>query len=146
MQIRTYTDSDIDSLLNLLRLNTPEYFAREEEQDFIKYLSEKLDLYFVAEENGAIIGCGGINRYDDGKTAFISWDIIHPAHQGKGVGAKLTKYRIDVIKKREDVDKIIVRTSQHAFKFYEKMGFTLIEIIKDYWAQGFDMYYMQIAF
>lgn len=142
--IREYIKSDFDSLLNLLILNTPKYFAPEEEQDFVEYLSEKRDLYFIAEENGAIVGCGGINRSVDGKTAFISWDMVHPGHQGKGIGATLTKYRIEVAKNITGIEKIVVRTSQHAFKFYEKMGFTLFETTKDYWAPGFDMYYMEM--
>lgn len=145
MKIRPYTENDFNSLLTLLRLDTPQYFAPEEEQDYVEYLREKRDLYFVAEENSEIIGCGGINRSDDDKTAFIAWDMVHPAHHGKGIGALLTKHRIDIIKSTPGIEKIVVRTSQHVFKFYEKLGFTLTETTKDYWAPGFDMYYMEMA-
>jgi len=42
------------------------------------------------------------------------------------------------------IDIISVRTSQHAYKFYEKMGFELVKITNDYWAKNFDLYLMQM--
>ena len=72
----------------------------------------------------------------------ISWDIIHPDYQGKSLGRKLLMYRIEVLS-YSGIKKIIVRTSQLAYKFYEKQGFTLNEIKRNYWADGFDMYSMQ---
>ncbi|NAA11186.1 GNAT family N-acetyltransferase, partial [Escherichia coli] len=43
----------------------------------------------------------------------------------------------------DSIQKITVRTSQLAYKFYEKQGFTLKEIQRDYWAKDFDMYSME---
>ena len=60
------------------------------------------------------------------------------------MGTQLLKHRIDILKSMEDVKKISVRTSQVAYKFYEKQGFELFEIIKDYWAEGFDLYNMNL--
>jgi ribosomal protein S18 acetylase RimI-like enzyme len=42
----------------------------------------------------------------------------------------------------DNITTIMVRTSQLAYKFYEKNGFILKEIEKDYWAKGFDLYSM----
>jgi N-acetylglutamate synthase-like GNAT family acetyltransferase len=82
-----------------LRLNTPAYFAPSEENDFIDYLENEVEDYFVLEENGKIVGCGGINYWEHGTVARISWDIVHPDQQGKGIGKKLTLFRIEEIKK-----------------------------------------------
>ena len=91
------------------------------------------------------MGCGGFNRTPDGKSGVLSWDIIHPGSQGKGVGSALVQHRINAMREL-GVENIGVRTSQHAYKFYEKMGFTLKEVVKDYWAQGFDLYDMILMF
>lgn len=144
MVIREYTSSDNENIINLLKLNTPQYFAPEEEQDLRDYFVNDIDRYYIVEDNGNIIGSGGFNITNEGKNAAISWDIIHPDYQGKGVGRLLTQYRIDRIKEIDTVENISVRTSQLVFKFYEKFGFVLKEIAKDYWAEGIDMYRMEI--
>ena len=142
--IRNYTKQDKSTLIELLRQNTPEYFDPSEERDFIKYLDHEVEDYFVYEENSKILGAGGVNYFLEEKSARISWDMVDSNSQGKGIGKKLTQHRINHLKGNTEVDIISVRTSQHAYKFYEKMGFELEKIEKEYWAKNFDLYLMQI--
>ncbi|MFK7809488.1 MAG: GNAT family N-acetyltransferase [Saprospiraceae bacterium] len=139
-----YLPDDLTKVLQLLRSNTPKYFASEEEADLIDYLATDADNYFVIKKEGNLLGCGGFNWFDNKGIARISWDIIHPDHQGEGLGKTLVEFRIGKIKATAPTCKIIVRTSQHAFKFYEKNGFSLQKIEKDYWADGFDLYLMEL--
>ena len=141
--IREYETKDQIEVINLIRLNTPEYFAVAEEEDLKKYLETEKELYYVLLFDQKIAGCGGINFADNNTTGKISWDIVHPDYQGKALGTKLLKHRIDILRSMDGIHKITVRTSQVAYKFYEKQGFKLFEIKKDYWAEGFDMYYME---
>jgi len=141
--IREYETNDFDEIINLLRLNTPEYFAAEEEADFINYLNNERELYYVLLFDEVIVGCGGINFEENKTIGKLSWDILHPKYQGKGLGSQLLKHRLQKLQSMDAVTKIIVRTSQVAFKFYEKQGFALFEVIKDYWAEGFDLYKME---
>lgn len=143
--IRPYTPEDNDKLLEILRLNTPVFFHPKEEEDFVDYLKNHVQYYFVAEDAGMIIGAGGFNTgFDKGKTVRISWDMIHPDSQGKGIGKMLTQFRINQIKQLPLVDKIVVRTTQLAYKFYQKNGFELEKTEKDFWAAGFDLYQMKL--
>jgi ribosomal-protein-alanine N-acetyltransferase len=141
--IREYEANDKNDLINLIRLNTPEFFATDEEKDLNKYLETERELYYVLLYDGKIVGCGGINLADEETIGKISWDIFHPDYQGKSFGTKLLKHRIDKLNSISSIQKITVRTSQVAYKFYEKQGFELFEIKKDYWAEGFDMYNME---
>ena len=141
--IREYQPTDKNAVIDLIRQNTPAYFAQEEEADFSNYLDSERELYFVLLFNNEIVGCGGINFTEDKTCGKISWDIIHPQHQGKSLGTQLLKYRIEKLKSVGSIRKITVRTSQLVYKFYEKQGFTLKEIKKDYWAKGFVMYNME---
>ena len=145
MNIRRYHSKDKDAVLELLRLNTPSFFAPSEEREFVEYLKKDSHNYFVVVHSGKCIGAGGFNKgFDGGKTARISWGIIHPIWHGKGVGRELTQFRIEQIKKNDEVEKIIVRTTQIVHGFYSKMGFELENMEKDYWAPGFDLYQMKM--
>ncbi len=144
MKIRKYHPDDQLAVLNLMSLNIPQFFDESEKKDLQIYLKEEVEDYFVVVEKNRIIGAGGINYFSKDRKARIAWDFIDPICQGKGIGTKLLKHRIDHIKNQKEIETIIVRTSQLAFKFYEKNNFNLIEIEKDYWAEGFDLYLMEI--
>lgn len=144
MRIRAYQETDRPALISLLQLNIPKYFAPSEEQDFIVYLNEHLEGYYVVEEEGRLIGSGGINYNSDGTQARISWDFLHPDFQRRGIGKKLTLHRIQEIKKNPEILSISVRTSQLAYTFYQKLGFKLQKVVKDFWSKGFDLYEMEL--
>ena len=142
--IKKYTKKDKSVLIELLRQNTPQYFDPSEESEFEYYLDSELEDYFVYENNTKIIGAGGINYFLEDKSARISWDMVDSKSQGSGIGKKLTQHRINYLKGNSQIQIIRVRTSQHAYKFYEKMGFKLEKIKRNYWAKNFDMYIMQM--
>lgn len=141
--IRAYTPADKENVMALLRLNTPAYFSPDEEKDLDEYLEHRIDYYYVVEANGAIVGCGGINLPEE-KLAVLSWDLFHPQSHGKGFGSLLTRFRIERIKEMKDISMIRVRTTQLVYPFYQKFGFGLKEVVKDYWAEGFDLYRMEM--
>ena len=143
MEIRKFESSDREKVINLLRMNTPDFFSPNEEKDLIYYFDFHADNYYVIENQNNIIGAAGFNLSVDGKTCHLSWDIIHPEYQGKGVGSELTRFRIERIKAIETVQTLAVRTSQLAYKFYQKFGLILRETVRDYWDEGFDLYRME---
>lgn len=144
--IREYKRRDKADVINLIRLNTPRYFAADEEDDLRYYLDNERELYFVLIFEGRTVGCGGINLDDNDTIGKISWDIFHPDFQRKSLGTQLLNYRIEKLRSIESIQKISVRTSQAAFKFYQKRGFELKEIVKDYWAKGYDLYNMEYKY
>lgn len=143
MNIRVFDKRDIPSLLSLLQSNIPQYFAPEEAAGFENYLNNEIETYYVIEEENDIVGCGGINFEDDHATGVISWDIIHPDFQGRYYGSKLLKHRLNDLKLMEGISRITVRTSQFTDGFYKKHGFVLLEVIKDFWAEGIDLHKME---
>ena len=141
--VRAYEPGDKEAVLGLIRLNTPEYFAPAEEADFDRYLEREREWYEVLLCDGRIVCCGGVNFADHGTTARISWDIVHPDYQGRSLGTRLLSHRLERLRSVGTVRRITVRTSQLAYGFYEKHGFELREMQKDYWAEGLDMYRME---
>jgi [ribosomal protein S18]-alanine N-acetyltransferase len=144
VSVRAYSASDYDAVMELLRLNTPAFFSPEEESDFDDYLTHEIEYYYVIQCGELLIACGGINRDEDGITARISWDIVHPDYQGKGVGSQLLRHRIAVVRTFPGVQLLVVRTSQFAWEFYAKYGFRLRETVRNYWAPGYDLFTMEM--
>ena len=134
--IRQYQISDKNAVMDLIKRNTPAYFAEEEAADLSKYLDNEIELYYVVLFDNKIVGCGGINFAENKTIGKISWDIIHPDYQGKSLGSQLLAYRIDMLKSIDTIRKITVRTSQLVYQFYEKQGFVLKHTKKGYWAKG----------
>ena len=130
--IREYLPEDKEKLVQLLSLHVPVYFAESEIADYDIYLQHRTELYFIIEIDNKIAGAGGINFNKENRVANLSWDFTVPDYQNKGIGKKLLNYRIAVLRNIPDIDRIMVRTSQLAFRFYEKSGFKLKDVKKDY--------------
>jgi len=93
--IREYEPADKEAVMELLRLNTPRYFAPEEAADLDAYLERERELYYVLLHEERIVGCGGINFADGGTVGKISWDMVHPQYRGKSLGTRLLRHRIE---------------------------------------------------
>lgn len=141
-QIRIYNHLDKETVLDLFDANCPAYFAPEEREDLNNYLDSELEDYFVVESEGRVVACGGINIQQDKNKGVLSWDMIHPDSQKKGIGKALVEHRVKHLKENRKVDRIGVRTAQFTHEFYAKCGFVLKEVVKDYWAPGYDLYDM----
>jgi len=143
IQIRSYENKDKKGLLNLLSLNIPTYFHPAELEDLTNYLDKEIEDYFVLEVNSNLLASGGINYDEDGHTAKISWDIVHPEYHKQGLGSRLLIHRLACIRSNPSIKNITVRTSQFADKFYGKHGFKEFDRQKNYWAEGYDLVSME---
>ena len=54
MTIRPYTSADYPQIIELFRLNTPEYFSPDEEEGLADYLNNRIQHHYVAEADGRI--------------------------------------------------------------------------------------------
>ena len=68
--IREYQPTDKNAVIDLIRQNTPAYFAPKEEADFSNYLDSERELYFVLLLNKKVVGCGGINFTKDKAVSY----------------------------------------------------------------------------
>ena len=72
--IREYLTTDKEVVMNLIKLNTPNFFAKEEVNDLSNYLDKEIELYYVLLVDGKVVGCGGINFAEKrtiGKISYI---------------------------------------------------------------------------
>jgi ribosomal protein S18 acetylase RimI-like enzyme len=133
-----------EELRNIFLLNTPDYFAVKELDDFEKYLHKNSHNYFVLQTQYGIIGGCGYKVSMAARKSNISWIFVHPSFKGQGYGHLLVNYCINLLKRSKDLFIIEVNTSQHAFKFFEIFGFTIVKIERDFWAESLDLYQMRM--
>jgi len=141
--IRSYLSSDKSRLLQLLSLNVPKYFDAEEVNDLDKYLDDYGDCYFVMEIDGIIIGGAGYSVVENLNIGHIRWIFLHPEFTNNRHGKELMAYCETILLDTFSVHKIIAETSQMAYRFFEKNGFSKVKTKKDYWGAGLDLYYME---
>ena len=142
IRTRDYTRKDIESVMEIIQLNTPKFFAPHEEQEFRDFLKSNIELYYVYEIDGKIIASAGLNFSPDKKEAFLSWGMVLPVYQGKGIGTQMTMHRLEVLQNMESVEKVTLKTSQFTNEFYAKRGFKEVKRVKDFWAKGLDLVQM----
>ena len=143
--IRYYRPEDKNLLTEIFRKNTPVFFAREEEDEWARYIEAHADTYLVLEKDKKLLGAGGYCLSDDPAVGYLTWVFVNPTVKGKGMGRKLMKMCIDRLSNIPSVQSIEVKTSQHAFHFFEKLGFAVVKVKKDYWADGLDLYQMVMS-
>lgn len=144
MRVRPYIATDAGWLLAIFRKNVPVAFGADEIAEYANFLRTNTDPYFVAEHNGEVIGACGHYFVQDGQIGRICWIFSDPDRKGLGVGGALLKHNLDQIRQHTTVQIVECRTSQVAYRFFEKFGFVLQYTELNYWAPGLDLYFMKL--
>jgi len=142
--IRPYQPTDQEHLLAIFKLNVPKYFDPKEVKDFEEYLAQKATTYLTIEVDNKIVGGTGYYINESDRSGRITWIFFDPDYTGQGLGRKAAEHCLTLLRKEDNVEKFVVTTSQLAFKFFEKFGYVVKRIEKDYWGEGLDLYEMEM--
>ena len=142
VSVRIASPKDLNCLIEIFTLNIPKYFHEKELIDFKKYFNSKnIENYFVIISKGKILGAAGY-AYENKETANICWVFVDPSYHNNGFGTKLVNHCMDILKTNEKVNTIQLECSNITYKFYEKLGFKIKYIKKEYWLNKDDLYFM----
>ena len=144
MVIRPYKPADKGQLLEIFKSNTPKYFDPKEVRDFENYLKQNGSTYLTIERDNTIVGGTGYYVNEKDNSGSITWVFFNPSYTGKGLGRQSVEHCLAQLRKDRRVEKLVVTTSQHAYRFFEKFGYSLIGTEKDYWGEGLDLYEMEM--
>lgn len=153
MVYRQYKSTDRKACIEIFSSNVPRFFDTEELTDFetwlngqdagrLAYKQTKEEHYYVAEQDNKIIACGGFYIPRDETRANMVWGMVDNSLHKQGIGRKFLEYRINLIKKLFPDYIISLDTTQYSYKFFEKLGFKLTKVTKDYYAKDLDRYDM----
>jgi amino-acid N-acetyltransferase len=82
-----------------------------------------LDGFVVAEHEGAVVGCAGLERYGD--AALLRSVAVTPEMRGTGLGQRLTSACIDTARANGIVSLALL--TETAEEFFPKFGFVLVD-------------------
>ncbi|MEA3248671.1 MAG: GNAT family N-acetyltransferase [Nanoarchaeota archaeon] len=136
MKITKALKKDIPEMLEIIKINSPEYSKNLALKELNEMFSKSLykPTYITIKEKNKILAFGGmINSWADNLMFNIFWVNTHPKYQKKGIGTKLIKALIREIKKRKPTPKLITLATDN-YPFYQKFGFkkSIIDYHKKY--------------
>jgi ribosomal-protein-alanine N-acetyltransferase len=153
MILRPYQSADRKECLSIFKSNTPRFFTPEELSDFEQWLDRcdpeyqglqegNTNYYYIAEAGGAVTACGGFCYVEQENTVYMAWGMVNRTSHLQGIGHRLFEYRMQQISDLYPGLPVCLDTSQHTYTFFEKLGFRVTGIQKDYYGPGLDRYDM----
>lgn len=144
MTIRPYQATDLDACMALFDSNMPPYFLLEERQPFMDWLAANASdgRYYVLEQNGQLLGCGGWYWDTERQQMGLSWGMIHQDWHSQGLGTQLTLHRLRAGWAAYPKEPFVLCTSQHTAPFYERLGFQTQTITPNGFGEGMHRYDM----
>ena len=129
--------------MKLFKSNVPVFFHTSEQLLFQDYLlKEKINYYLLFNSNNKLVASGGYEVEEKPNTIVLTWGMVDSSYHKNGYGRSLTEFRLNSIYNNFPKSDIILNTTQKTFQFYEKFGFKLVSIKKDYYGVGLDRYDM----
>lgn len=138
---RPYMAADRAACLAIFDGNVPAYFAPEERAAFADHLDGLPAVgapYLVLEDRGAVVGCSGLSFAAQGTHASLSWGMVDRTRHGGGLGTRLLLARLAMARATPGLTELVLETSQHTRRFYERFGFAVLAVTPDGFGPGLD--------
>ncbi len=143
MEIRSYSVLDLQACLEILEGNTPEFFVPEDRDDFSEFLDNLPGPYFVIEEQGTIIACGGW-AMDAENVAALTWGMVRRNLHRRGIGRDLLRYRLKTIRDDGRAKLVRIRTVQLVQGFFAREGFAVVDVVPNGFGAGLNRVTMDL--
>ena len=140
-RIRPYAVTDKPACMAVFDSNVPDYFDLSERDMLSTWLDAPKGEYYVVEQDGKVIGCGGFAREVRGQARF-TWGMVHNNHHGEGLGRLLAEHRLAEIEKTGAYSEAELFTTPQVAPFFRKFGFVDAGTKKDGFAPGMDQVQM----
>lgn len=143
--LEPYTTAEGEDCLAMVDANGPRYFGPGDREEFATFLSDPQGQYWILREpGGTVVGCGGASTRGDGRTGVLSWMLIHPDYQGKGLGSRLMEASLDYLREIPGIERVVLETSNESASFYERFGFRTTRVMENHWAPGLHRHDMEL--
>jgi predicted N-acetyltransferase YhbS len=122
--IREYRDADRAAVLAAFQSNVPAHFPASEEDWLISALEEPDGPFFVIEDDGEVVGCGGYELSDFYNLGTLVFGLLHAHRHRAGLGRMLLAHRMVAMAADPHRPRYVtIDTHPHVAGFYERHGF-----------------------
>ena len=128
IRVRPYTDGDFDVCLGIYKRNEPGRFPEKYVERFISALRDRTSLFLLAEEQGRVVGFGGVNLGGPSTeyVAWLSFGMVEPALHRQGYGTTILLARLAALPEPPVAYVVGIGTSGSSDSFYQRFGFTRV--------------------
>lgn len=124
-RLREYLPEDLEACLELYRSNVPEFLAEDGLERFAEFLQLGTSYFLVAEYDGDIVACGGLELVGDSDSALLVYSLVHRDWQRHGFGSTLLAARLALLEPEERPVEVWLRSGRQAAAFFGRFGFEL---------------------
>ena len=135
---REYSPADRDKCLRVFRSNMPRFFRDHEQPVFEAFIDSGECPYFVIDQAGMIVGCGGYGVRTGSDHADLCWGMVDQSRHGQRLGEFLLLLRLSEIIRDPKIKAVRLGTSQLTDGFYQRYGFAVCERTANAIAEGLD--------
>jgi ribosomal protein S18 acetylase RimI-like enzyme len=145
MHYRPYHPADRAACLAIYDSNAERFFSPGDREAFAAFLDVLQGFFGVlCDDDGTMVGCGGIGTRDEGRTAVLTWGMVHADRHGHGLGRALALARLLRLNEMPEVTRVTINTSGPAVGFFEKLGFRVVKMTPDGYRVGLDRYDLEL--
>jgi len=131
--------------LNLFDGHVGGLFRLEERTGFRDFLHDLPGPYLVGVKDGEVVACGGIAFEDETHSlASVCWTIVHRDHQRRGLGRQLIQACVEQALEDPRCTNVRLGTVPATAGFFAKLGFEVVETVKDGYGPGQDRVEMRL--
>lgn len=117
---RPYSLFDRDACLRLFDANGPEFFAPNERQDYLRFLSTDPVGYELCLVGSEVVGAFGLIG-DDPTRRSLNWILLRPQVQGQGLGAAIMR-RVVASARASNLNIVTIAASHKSAPFFVRFG------------------------
>ena len=144
LQFRMYDSSRLDACIELFDENCPQFFAKNEREDYLEFLRSQPGTYEVGLSNGQIVAAYGMSINLQLNRGRLSWIMVSPLSKGRGVGAGIM-CRVKEIAEGKGVVAIDIAASHLSAPFFNKFGAKKLKTINDGWGPNMHRIDMELV-
>jgi uncharacterized SAM-binding protein YcdF (DUF218 family)/GNAT superfamily N-acetyltransferase len=134
VSFRPWQPADRSACLAMFDGNCPEFFAPNERDDYVAFLSSAPD-YTVCLVDGQIAGAYGLAAHEG--ALALRWILFAPAMRGRGLGSRVMARVFDGMREH-GADELHIAASHKSAPFFARFGAVPVTTTRDGWGPGMD--------